>query len=79
MQVSGAGIATFDIGQIAASGTLVQFSRFPLVNQDTLAIIEGIIVPSADGTVQLQLASENGGTQVSIESGSFGLLWDLSL
>lgn len=79
MQVSGAGVATFDIGQITTSGTLIQFGGFPAANQDTLAIIEGIIVPSADGNVQLQIATENAATQVSIESGSFGLLWDLSL
>jgi hypothetical protein len=72
------GGAAMDSGHITTGGTVVQFAAFGAANQDTLAVIEGIIVPSADGDLQLQFCTENAATQVSIESGSHGMLWDMS-
>lgn len=62
-------------GNITSSGDVVTCTAAIAINTDYGAIIEGVILPSADGTLQLQAAAEvvaAGG--VTIRQGSFGRL-----
>lgn len=61
-------------GAITASGDAVVPTAVPAINTDYLAIVEGIIVPSANGTLQLQAGTETGTTVVTVRSGSSGFL-----
>lgn len=42
-----------------------------------LATVEGFISPTANGTVQVQYASEVNNTTISVIPGSFGMLWTI--
>jgi hypothetical protein len=72
---SGAG-GSFDTA-ITASGGHVIPAAVPAINTDYLAKVEGIIVPSANGTLQLQARTETGTTVVTVRQGSCGFLWDM--
>lgn len=63
-------------GAITASGDAVLPSAVPAVNTDYLLELEGVIVPSANGTLQLQARTETGTTNVIVRQGSIGYLWD---
>jgi hypothetical protein len=65
------------IGAITASNDTVIATAVPVANTDYMAKVEGIIVPSANGNVQLRFASEVGASLVTIRAGSVGLLYDL--
>jgi len=63
---------TYFQGVINASGDSVVAAATPAVAPaEMLASVEGIIVPSAGGSVQLTAASELAGTNVIILAGSF--------
>jgi hypothetical protein len=72
---SGAG-GSFDTA-ITASGGHVITTAVPVINTDYLAKVEGLIVPSANGTLQLQARTETGTTVVTVRQGSCGFLWDM--
>jgi hypothetical protein len=52
----------------------VSSTRVELANQNSLAVIEGIISPSAAGVLTVQAASEYAGTNIRIKPGSGGVL-----
>jgi hypothetical protein len=57
-------------GVLTTSGDSVVSSAVPAINTDLLASIEGVLIPSASGTFQLQHASEVAGSAVTIRNGS---------
>lgn len=61
-------------GFITASGGSVIGTAVPAINTDYLAVVSGIIVPSANGTVQLQFAAETTGATVTCRQGTLGKL-----
>ncbi len=66
-------------GRIASSGEQVTATAVETVDTDQLAIVEGVILPSANGTLQLQAARETdtGGATITVRQGSNGALEDL--
>jgi hypothetical protein len=64
-------------GAITSSGDAVAPTAVPAINTDHVAVVEGILVPSADGTIQVQAGTETGTTTITVRQGSMGLLWDL--
>jgi len=62
---------------ILSSGDVVVTVNFPVVNTDYPIIIEGAIVPAADGSVQLQAGNESGIGTVTVRQGSCGILTGL--
>lgn len=65
--------ASFD-GAITTSGDAVVPTAVPAINTDYVQIVEGLILPSANGTLQLQAATETGTTIVTVRQGSCGFL-----
>lgn len=61
-------------GNITASDDLVLTSTVETANIDCMAMIRGIIIPTATGTVQLRARSENNGTNIIINQGSFATM-----
>ena len=57
-------------GWLTSSGDSVTATGVQAANTDYIATVEGVIVPSANGTVQLQHASEVAGSGVTIRRGS---------
>lgn len=64
---------TFE-GNITSSGDTVKATAVAATNTDYLAIIEGIIVPSANGTLQCQFGSETNAGTVTLQANSIGEL-----
>jgi len=64
-------------GAITASDDAVIGTEVQAINTDYIAIVEGTIAPSANGTLQLRAANETGTTTVTVRQGSVGLLYDL--
>lgn len=62
---------------ISASGEEVAFANATGADTDYIARIEGSILPSANGTIQVQFGLEATAATVTIRKGSNGLLWDL--
>lgn len=60
-----------------SSGDAYATSIVQVANADNLLIIEGVIVPSQSGTLQVQFGNETGSATVTVYAGSCGLLWDL--
>jgi hypothetical protein len=65
-------------GRITSSDDAVIGTGVPSNSEDHMASIEGIIVPSADGNIQVRYASEVDTSNVTIKAGSSGLLWKLT-
>jgi uncharacterized protein YabE (DUF348 family) len=65
------GTAAFFHGMITSSGDSVTGTGVPVAAQDNLAVVDGIIIPSASGTVQFQYASEVSGSGVTIRQGTY--------
>lgn len=65
-------------GPITASGGSVSGSAVPVVNTDYCAIVEGVILPSANGTLQLQFAAETTGATVTLQPESVGFLYTVA-
>lgn len=61
-------------GAITASADAVVPTAVPAINTDYILIVEGCILPSANGTLQLQAATETGTTVVTVRQGSVGIL-----
>ena len=64
-------------GWITTSGDSVIGTGVQAANTDYFAIIEGMILASANGTLQVQHASEVASSGVTIRQGSFGQLYTL--
>lgn len=64
-------------GWITASGDLVTGASVQATGTDYLAEINGVIRPSADGTVQVQAATSLALTGVTVRAGSYGMYWVL--
>jgi hypothetical protein len=57
-------------GSLTTSGDSVVGSGVEAINTDYVAVVHGILVPSANGTFQLQHASEVAASNVTIRRGS---------
>lgn len=64
-------------GNIAASGETVSATTFSANGVSSTCRVEGTILPSANGTLQVQAANTAGTGPLLIKQGSCGLLWDL--
>jgi hypothetical protein len=68
---SGGGTSAGEVqNAIQASGEFIVTGSAPAANSDFLCIIEGVILPSADGTLMLQYAAETTGATVTMKRGS---------
>ena len=61
-------------GSIIASGGSVSGTDAAATNTDYIAVIEGVILPSATGTLMVQYAAETTGATVTMRNGSAGEL-----
>lgn len=68
--------AAFWHGAITYAGDPVTGSGTPALVNVFLATVEGVLLPSADGTLQLQFASETGAS-MTMKRGSCGMLWTI--
>ncbi len=66
-------------GAITASDDAVVPTAIAAINTDYVIVLEGIIVPSANGNAQLRARTETGTTNVIVRQGSCGMLWDLGV
>lgn len=67
--------ATFD-GAVTSSGDSVIPTAVPASATDYLQTVEGLLIPSASGTLQLQAGTETGTSNVIVRQGSVGILQD---
>ena len=65
------------LGAITSSGDSVIATAVQSAASTYLSIVEGIIVPSASGTVRLQAGTETGTTTVTVKQGTAGILTQL--
>lgn len=70
------GSAALWVGAISSSGDAVIPTAVPAINTDYLMVVEGLLLPSASGALQLQARTETGTTNVIVRQGSIGWLWD---
>lgn len=68
------GTANIFFGHITSSDDAVTATGTPAANTDHVAEVNGVIVPSADGNVQLRIASEVAASGVTVRQGSIGEL-----
>jgi hypothetical protein len=61
-------------GALTTSGDSVIGTAAPATTTDYLSVIEGVILPSADGTLMVQYAAETTGATVTMRQGSAGEL-----
>jgi len=59
-------------GSITSSGDWILTGAVEAANTDYLAIIEGVILPTTSGTVQVRFAAGTNGTQITLRNGSMG-------
>lgn len=64
-------------GQISSSADFVQATATPASGVNFMATVEGMILPSATGTVQLQFRAETAAGSVLLKQGSWGKLQTL--
>jgi hypothetical protein len=64
-------------GAMTASADAVVPTAVPAINTDYVWQIDGLILPSAGGSIQVRAGTETGVTTVTVRQGSMGLLWDL--
>lgn len=69
--------ATMFAGQITSSGDFVQGTATVASATNFIATVEGMILPSATGTLQLQYRAETAAGSVMLKQGSFGILQQL--
>lgn len=62
------------LGALTSSGDSVNANAAPVINTPYVYEVVGAILPSADGTLQLQFASTDGANNVTVEQGSIGIL-----
>ena len=65
------GVGTPWAGTINTSGDVVVSTAVAVINANYTAVIEGRILPSANGTVWLQIGSEIATSAITIRNGSF--------
>lgn len=75
--MSAAGVSSEYSGPISASGGSVAATAVPVANTNYLSTIEGVIVPSASGTLQVQFAAHTTGATVTLKANSVGLLYTI--
>lgn len=68
------GVAAICGGTINSSGDSVSSSGAAVINDNTVAVIEGVILPSAAGTLRVQYAAETTGATVTMKQASCGIL-----
>lgn len=68
------GVAAAWHGTINTSGDVVVSTAVAVINVNYTAVIEGRILPSANGTIWLQIGSEIAASAITIRNGSF-LMW----
>jgi hypothetical protein len=61
-------------GSITSSGDWVMTGAVEAANTNYIAIVEGIILPSVSGSVQLVFGAGTNGNQVSLKAGSMGII-----
>jgi hypothetical protein len=61
-------------GALTTSGDSVIGTAAPVIGTDYLTVIEGVILPSADGVLMVQYAAETTGATVTMRQGSAGEL-----
>lgn len=66
-------------GAISTSGDAVVPTAVPVINTDYILTIEGVILASASGNLQVRAGTETGTTNVIVRQGSCGLLTDLGV
>lgn len=64
-------------GAISSSDDAVVPTAIPAINTDYIMTIEGLLVPSANGSITLRARTETGTTNVIVRQGSIGSLWDI--
>lgn len=74
--IAGAGASSAFNAPISASDGAATATAVPAINTDYVLTLEGILIPSATGTLQLRAATETGTTVVTVRQGSVGYLWD---
>lgn len=74
LAADGAGAAWH--GAISSSGDAVVPTAVPAINTDYVLTLEGVLIPSASGTLQLRARTETGTTVVTVRQGSLGYLYD---
>lgn len=62
-------------GVISSSGDSVLSTAVAAAPADALAVIEGVIVPSANGTLQVQAGTEVQNSAATVRAGANGQLW----
>jgi hypothetical protein len=71
--------SSITIGAITASGGSVSSTQVPVVDTDYIATVEGTILPSSNGNLQLQAALETGSAAtVTVRQGSLATLEKVS-
>lgn len=75
--IAAAGAGAVLQGYITASAGFVLGTSVAAINTDYLAILDGFILPSANGTLQLQFAAETTGATVTCRNGACGMLYTL--
>lgn len=66
------------VGSITASDDAVVPSTVIAINTDFIFVVEGILIPSADGLLTLRARSETGAINVTVRRGTVGLLWEMN-
>lgn len=64
-------------GWITTSGDSVVGSGVQAINTNYVAVLKGVILPSSNGTLQVQHATEIAGSGVTIKRGTCGILYTL--
>jgi hypothetical protein len=64
-------------GAITTSGDEVVPTAVVATNTDFIAKIEGVILPSASGNLQVRVGNETNTNNITVRNGSNGLLWTL--
>lgn len=72
-----AGVDGFHEGYGNSSGDTITAANTPAAGTSFLAKLRGVLVPTADGTLQLQVANETGTSTLTIREGSCGFLTTL--
>ncbi len=78
-QAAADGTAAAFVGWLSSSGDAVTASGVETATTVTyIATVSGVLVPSADGVLQLQHATEVGGSGITPKAGSYGILRDIT-
>jgi hypothetical protein len=73
-----AAVSAVFFGYIVTSGGTVGATSTPVAATTYHAMIEGQIVVSTGGTIQVQHASNTTGTNITVKQGSYGQYWRLA-